>query len=135
MSRRGQLGRRVLALVAPALLAGCVATVGDVDVQGGGFEAEVTQVQMISALVGGKNIFIPSTVVVTSGSGRSLSVFNTVDQPHGFQIPALGIEVVLQPGEEYVVELPTLEGGHVYAINCHLHPPHRGASLVVLPAR
>ncbi len=132
MSRRGQLGRRVLALVAPALLAGCVATVGG---QGGGFEAEVTQVQMISALVGGKNIFIPSTVVVTSGSGRSLSVFNTVDQPHGFQIPALGIEVVLQPGEEYVVELPTLEGGHVYAINCHLHPPHRGASLVVLPAR
>ncbi|MEN8160270.1 MAG: cupredoxin domain-containing protein [Myxococcota bacterium] len=136
MRRRSNLGRRVLALAAPALLAfaGCV-SVGDVDVESAGFETEVTQVQMISALVGGKNVFIPSTVVVTAGSGRSLSVFNTVDQPHGFAIPALGIEVVLQPGQEYVVELPTLEGGKVHAINCHLHPPHRSATLVVLQAR
>jgi len=132
--RRSNLGRRVLALAAPALLAACV-SVGDVDVKSGGFDSEVTQVQMISALVGGKNIFIPSTVVVTSGAGRSLSIFNTVDQPHGFSIPSLGIQVVLQPGEEYVLELPTLEGGRIHAINCHLHPPHRSASLVVLPAR
>jgi hypothetical protein len=132
--RRSNLGRRVLALAAPALLAACV-SVGDGDVQSGGFDSELTQVQMISARVGGKNIFIPSTVVVTSGSGRSLSIFNTVDQPHGFSIPSLGIEVVLPPGEEYVLELPTLEGGQIHAINCHLHPPHRGASLVVLPAR
>ena len=134
MRRRSNLGRRVLALAAPALLAACV-SVGDVDVKSGGFDSEVTQVQMISALVGGKNIFIPSTVVVTSGAGRSLSIFNTVDQPHGFSIPSLGIQVVLQPGEEYVLELPTLEGGRIHAINCHLHPPHRSASLVVLPAR
>jgi len=26
--------------------------------------------------------------VLTSGSGRSLSVFNTSDQPHGLAIPA-----------------------------------------------
>jgi hypothetical protein len=126
-------GRRaLLALVAPALLLGCIS---DVDVREGAFSDERTQVQVISALVGGKNVFIPSTLVLTSGSGRSLSVFNTTDQPHGLAIPGLGIELVLLPGQEHVVELPTLEGGRIYAINCHLHPPHRSATLVVLPAR
>ena len=128
-------GRRaVLALVTPALLLGCI-SVRDVDAHGGAFSDERTQVQMISALVGGKNVFIPSTVVLTSGPGRSLSVFNTTDQPHGLAIPGLGIELVLMPGQEHVVELPTLEGGRIYAINCHLHPPHRSATLVVVPSR
>ena len=64
MRRQTNLGRRVLALVAlaPLALAGCV-SVGDVDVQSAGFETEVTQVQMVSALVGGKNVYIPGTVV------------------------------------------------------------------------
>lgn len=136
MSRTALWGRRaLLALVAPALLLGCI-SVRDVDVpEGGTFTDDRTQVQVISALVGGKNVFIPSTIVLTSGSGRSLSAFNTSDQPHGMAIPGLGIEVVLMPGEEHVVELPTLEGGRIYAINCHLHPPHRSATLVVLPSR
>src|SRR5262245_13412019 len=130
------MGRRALvALAAPALLAGCVA-VRDVDASlGGGFSDERTQVQVITTNLGGKNVFVPSTIVLTAGSGRSLSVFNTTDQPHGMAIPGLGIEVVLKPGEEYVVELPTLEAGRIYAINCPLHPPHRSAALVVLPAR
>jgi hypothetical protein len=34
-----------------------------------------------------------------------------------------------------VVELPPLSGPQIYAIDCHLHVPHRHASLVVLPAR
>lgn len=128
-------GRRaLLALVAPALLLGCI-SVRDVSVREGAFSSETTQVQVISALVGGKNVFIPSTIVLTSGSGRSLSVFNTTDQPHGFAIPELGIELVLVPGQEHVIELPTLEGGRIHAINCHLHPPHRSATLVVVPAR
>jgi heme/copper-type cytochrome/quinol oxidase subunit 2 len=128
-------GRRaLLALVAPALLLGCI-SVRDVDVREGAFSDERTQVQVISALVGGKNVFIPSTIVLSSGTGRSLSVFNTSDQPHGLAIPGLGIEMVLMPGVEHVIELPTLEGGRIYAINCHLHPPHRSATLVVVPSR
>jgi len=128
-------GRRALvALAVPALLLACVG-VRDVQVREGGFADERTQVQVITTNLGGKNVFVPSTIVLTSGSGRSLSFFNTTDQPHGMAIPGLGIEVVLKPGEEYVVELPTLEGGRIYAINCHLHPPHRSATLVVLPSR
>jgi heme/copper-type cytochrome/quinol oxidase subunit 2 len=128
-----------LVWIAPALafgLAGCVG-LGSVavDADAVGYLDERPLVQVVTTNVGGKNFFVPSTIVVTAGSGRKLSIFNTTDAPHGFAIPSLGIELVLPPGVETPVDLPPLEAGHIYAINCHLHPPHRGASLVVLPAR
>ena len=98
------------------------------------FVDERPVVQVVTTESGGKNFFVPSTIVLTSGSGRKLSLFNTTAAPHGFQIPSLGVEVILPPGVETPLELPPLEAGHIYAINCHLHPPHRGASLVVLQA-
>ena len=100
-----------------------------------GYDDDRTEVQVVSVNVGGKNFFVPSTIVLTAGTGRKLSLFNTTDIPHGFAIPALGVEVVVPPGVETPIELPALEGGHVYAVNCHVHPPHRTATLVVLPAR
>jgi heme/copper-type cytochrome/quinol oxidase subunit 2 len=86
-------------------------------------------------VVGGKNIFIPSTIVVSAGKPQALSIFNTADMPHGFTIRGLSIEIVLMPGEETRVELPVLEGSEIYTIGCHLHPPHRTATLVVVPGR
>ena len=47
----------------------------------------------------------------------------------------LGVEAILTPGEETVVDLPPLEAGRIFRIHCHLHPAHRNATLVVLPAR
>jgi len=90
--------------------------------------------QMVNANIGGKNVYLPATVVAVKGVTKRLSIFNVHDTPHGFRIAGLGIETVLNPGQETVVELPaTMEAGKVYGINCQLHPPHRGASLVVLP--
>ena len=100
-----------------------------------GYQSDVSEVQVISAVVGGKNIFIPSTIVVIAGKPQTLSIFNTADQPHGFTIRGLSIETVLMPGEETRVELPVLKGSEIYTIGCHLHPPHRTATLVVVPAR
>lgn len=115
-------------------LAGCI-SMGDVTTEEHlGYEDDRGSVLVISALIGGKNVFVPSTIVVTAGSGRTLSFFNTTDQPHGLRIPGLEIETVLMPGEEQVVALPKLEAGHIWSVQCHLHPPHRAASLVVLPA-
>jgi hypothetical protein len=133
------MGLGTFVRVAPLLalgLAGCV-SFGSVDarVEGLGYVDERPVVQVVTTNVGGKNFFVPSTIVVTAGSGRTLSLFNTTDAPHGFQIPSLSIELVLQPGVETPLELPPLEAGRIYAINCHLHPPHRGAALLVLPAR
>ncbi len=125
----------VLATLA-ALSAGCAATMEmHENHHATGYTSDVSTVQMVSALVGGKNVYIPSTVVVTDGGPRTLSVFNTTEMPHGFAIAALGIEEVIPPGEEVLIELPPLEGGQVLRIHCHMHPPHRSATLVVLPSK
>ncbi len=100
-----------------------------------GYQSDVGEVLVISAVVGGKNVFIPSTIVVTAGRPQTLSVFNTTDKPHGFAIKGLSIETVLYPGEETRVELPVLKGSEIYTIGCQLHPPHRTATLVVVPGR
>ncbi len=90
---------------------------------------------MITTQLGGKNVFIPSTIVVTSGHPVKLSIFNTTEIPHGFHIPALNLSVVLPAQAEHEVELPALEPHQVLTISCHLHTAHRTATLVVLPAR
>ena len=120
-------------LLVSALAGGCM---GSGNIHGSTpttFTSDSKTIQMVSVLVGGKNVFIPSTIVVTSGASHTLSVFNTTDTPHGLRISGLGIEAVLPSREEVRIELPALEGGHVYQIHCHLHPPHRTAALVVLP--
>jgi heme/copper-type cytochrome/quinol oxidase subunit 2 len=100
----------------------------------GGFQSDQTVVQVVSTNVQGKNVYIPGTIVVVGGKKQSLSLFNTTDVPHGFRIDGLDLETVLPPGEEHVLELPELKGGHVYQIHCQLHPAHRTATLVVLKA-
>ena len=107
----------------------------DVDMPVGEFRSDHYTIQVVSTLIGGKNVFVPSTIVVTSGAAYTLSIFNTTDTPHGFRIRGLGIEAILPSREEHRIELPPLEGGNIYSINCHLHPPHRTAELVVLPGR
>ena len=128
-----------LPIALPALVAlatGC-AIHGDVHEMHApaGYSSDVSTVQVVSALVGGKNVYIPSTIVVTDGGPRSLLLLNTTEMPHGFAIAALGIETVLPPGEEVKVDLPRLEGGQVLRIHCHMHPAHRTATLVVLPSK
>ena len=55
--------------------------------------------------LGGKNVFIPSTIVVTAGHPVKLSIFNTTDVPHGFAIPALNVAEVLPAKAEHEIEL------------------------------
>lgn len=88
-------------------------------------------VQVLTAVVGGKNVFIPSTLVLTAGQGTGLSIFNATDKPHGFAIPALGVETVIPEQIEQRVELPALAPG-LYRIHCQLHEAHRSASLLVV---
>jgi heme/copper-type cytochrome/quinol oxidase subunit 2 len=125
--------RLVATLAASLTLAGVLCVAGGAFAEG--FESDGSTIQIVSTLLGGKNVFIPSTVVVVAGQETQLSIFNTTEVPHGFHIPAADIEVVIEPGKETPVTLPPLEGGKVHQINCHLHPAHRTATLVVLPAK
>lgn len=99
-----------------------------------GFTGDTGAVQVISAEVGGQNVFIPATIAVKAGAPVTLSIFNTTGKPHGFSIPALGIAEVLPVGEEHVIELPAMDGHQLLQINCQLHTTHRTATLLVLPA-
>jgi heme/copper-type cytochrome/quinol oxidase subunit 2 len=100
-----------------------------------GFTSDTSTIQVVTTELGGKNVFIPSTIVVTSGHPVKLSIFNTTDVPHGFAIPALNIAQVVQPKTEQEIDLPAMEGHQILQIKCHLHEKHRTATLVVLPAR
>lgn len=101
--------------------------------QAQGFSSDASRVQVLSTQIGGKNVFIPSTIAVAADQPTVLSIFNTTDAPHGFAIPALGIQRVVPVGEEFEIELPALEGPRLFGVRCHLHTAHRTATLVVLP--
>jgi len=130
-----RVAARALWLASPVLASLLVLASAPSVARAQGFTDDRSAVQVVSAKIGTKNVFVPSTIVVTAGKGRTLSIFNDTDTPHGFKISALGIEAVLPPGQETKIELPPLEGGHIYEINCQLHPPHRHATLVVLDAK
>ena len=87
--------------------------------------------QVVTAVVGGKNVYIPSTIALAAQRAASLSLFNTTDKPHGFAIPALDIEVVVPEQVEQRIELPALPAG-LYRIHCQLHEAHRSATLLVV---
>ena len=100
-----------------------------------GFTSDTSTIQIVTTELGGKNVFIPSTIVVTSGHPVKLSIFNTTDVPHGFAIPALKVAEVIPAKAEHEIELPALEDHQLLQIKCHLHEKHRTATLVVLPAK
>src|SRR5262245_21061607 len=69
-----------------------------------GFTDDTSTIQVVTTELGGKNVFIPSTIVVTSGHPVKLSIFNTTDVPHGFAIPALNVAEVIPPKTEHEIE-------------------------------
>ncbi len=91
-----------------------------------------TVIHLMTTKVGAKNVFIPSTLVLSTGSGQVLSIYNDTELPHGIEIPGLGVEATLAPGEENQVMLPPLRKSGIYDVRCQMHPPHRHASLVVV---
>lgn len=126
-SRHHRIAAVLVAVLAATLLGGVAAARQ-------GYTSDQSVVQIVSTNVQGKNVYIPSTIVVVAGEPTTLSVFNTTDVPHGFSIGGLGIQEVLPPQQEHEVKLPKLEGGRVYRVHCQLHAAHRTATLVVLPA-
>jgi uncharacterized cupredoxin-like copper-binding protein len=137
-SIRDSRARALCAVLLGALLAaaGCHGGMHEHHMAGHhGFTSDTSTIQVVTTELGGKNVFIPSTIVVTSGHPVKLSIFNTTDVPHGFAIPALNVAAVLPAKAEQEIELPALEGHQILQIKCHLHEKHRTATLVVLPAK
>ncbi len=130
--RHGCPGHALFAVFSCLALLGAPAFAAHHEGEGKPEHGSTDVVQVVSTNVQGKNVYIPSTIVVEAGRPTTLSIFNTTEIPHGFRIEGLDLEFILPSKEEYEVKVPALEAGKVYRIRCQLHPAHRSATLLVV---
>ena len=86
---------------------------------------------LVNVLLDGTKIWLPSSIMVQQGDEVELTLINKLDDPHGFEIKAFGIEQVVQPKSQMTVTFTASQAG-AYHYSCHIHPPHLGGNLLVL---
>ena len=93
--------------------------------------AEPTKFTLINVVLDGTKIWLPSSLMVSQGAEVALPLINKLDDPHGFQLAAFGVDVVVQPRAQMTVTFTAAQpGGYPYL--CHLHPPHLGGQILVV---
>ena len=93
--------------------------------------AEPKQFTLITVVLDGTKIWLPSSLMVHQGDDVELTLINKLDEPHGFKIAEVGIEEVVQPKAQTTVKFTASQTG-VHSYICHLHPPHVGGQMLVL---
>jgi nitrosocyanin len=86
---------------------------------------------LINVLLNETKIWLPSSIMVQQGDDVELTLINKLDEPHGFEIKAFGIEQVVQPTSQMTVKFTAAKAG-VYSYICQMHPPHLGGQILVL---
>ena len=86
---------------------------------------------LINVLLDGTKIWLPSSIMVQQGDEVELTLSNTLDEPHGFELKAFGIEQVVQPKAQMTVKFTAAKAG-AYSYICQMHPPHLGGQILVL---
>jgi nitrosocyanin len=86
---------------------------------------------LINVLLNETKIWLPSSIMVQQGDDVELTLINKLDEPHGFEIKAFGIEQVVQPKSQMTVTFTAAKAG-VYSYICQMHPPHLGGQILVL---
>jgi plastocyanin len=93
--------------------------------------ADAKKFTVINVVFDGTKVWLPSTIMVQAGDEVELTLLNKLEDPHGFQIAAFGVEEVVQgKGKSTVKFTATTAGLHPFI--CHLHPPHLGGQILVL---
>ena len=86
---------------------------------------------LINVVLDDTKIWLPSSIMVQQGDEVELTLINKLDEPHGFEIKAFGIEQVVQPKAQMTVKFTASKAGaHSYI--CQMHPPHLGGHILVL---
>ena len=93
--------------------------------------AEPKKFTLINVDLDGTKIWLPSSLMVQQGDDVELTLINKLDDPHGFEIKAFGIEQVVQPKSQMTVKFTAAKAG-AYGYICQLHPPHLGGQILVL---
>jgi nitrosocyanin len=86
---------------------------------------------LINVLLEGTKIWLPSSIMVQQGDEVELTLINKLDDPHGFELKAFGVEQVVQPKSQLTVTFTASQAG-AYSYICQLHPPHLGGQILVL---
>jgi len=98
---------------------------------GAGAAAEPTKFTVMTVVLDGTKIWLPSSLIVHQGEEVELTLINKLEDPHGFKVEDVGIEEVVQPKAQMTVTFTASQPG-VHRYLCHLHPPHIGGQLLVL---
>jgi len=86
---------------------------------------------LINVLLDGTKIWLPSSIMVQQGDAVELTLINTLDDPHGFEIKSFGIEQLVQPKSQMTVQFTaSTPGAHSYI--CQMHPQHLGGQILIL---
>ena len=79
----------------------------------------------------GTKQWLPGTIFVNQGDEVTIELINKAPSgPHGFAIPAFGIEVVVENESPQKVAFKADKAG-IFPFICHMHPPHVGGQLIV----
>jgi nitrosocyanin len=87
---------------------------------------------LINVIFDSTKIWLPGNIIVHQGDEVELTLVNQLDEPHGFKIDVFGIESVIAAKSKSTVKFTAKTAG-LYAYICHLHPPHIGGQILVLP--
>jgi nitrosocyanin len=92
---------------------------------------EVRKFTLINVIFDGTKVWLPSSLIVHQGDTVELTLINKLDEPHGFQILAFGVEEVVQPKAQATVRFTATKNG-IIPFTCQLHPPHIGGQILVV---
>jgi nitrosocyanin len=92
---------------------------------------EARKFTLVNVIFDGTKIWLPSSLMVNQGDAVELTLINKLDEPHGFQIAAFGIEEVVQPKAQTTVKFTATKPGIIPFI-CQMHAPHIGGQILVV---
>ena len=86
---------------------------------------------LINILLDGSNIWLPSSLMVQQGDEVELTIVNKLNEPHSFEMAALGVEEVIPPQGQRTVTFTAAKMG-IYDYSDPLYRPHVGGQLLVI---
>ena len=92
---------------------------------GAGAAAEPTKFTVMTVVLDGTKIGLPSSLMVPQGEDVELTLVKKLEASHGLKIEEVGMEAVVQPNAQLTVWFTASQPG-VHSYICHLHPPHIG---------
>lgn len=90
----------------------------------------IRHLTLTAKLVDGKKTWIPAEVKIKAGEPVEIELINTLEDPHGFNLPGLAENVVIGGSKKRTVTLNPATKGAVN-FNCQLHPAHVGGQFII----